>query len=104
MSSMEDDICNVSVDFAATATAAPPAVGSTATDRASKRIRMVRPRCIRPTKIADFRALGSRDGSPTVLTPPCAAQQNADPNDRDGSIVSITAAQPWQPLHPDQQT
>ena len=37
---------DMSVDLAAIA--APPSIGSTATDRASKRIRTVRPSCIKP--------------------------------------------------------
>jgi hypothetical protein len=65
MSSIEDDIFDMSADFAAAAAAAPPVVGSTATDRASKRSRMVRPRCIVSAvctfKIADFRAVWSSD-------------------------------------------
>src|SRR6516225_5873292 len=61
MSSMEDDMFDMSADFAAAPVAAPAAVGSTAIDSASKRIRMVRPRCIVGAacsfKIADFRAV-----------------------------------------------
>jgi hypothetical protein len=44
ISSIEEDMFDMSADFTAAATAA--AVGSTATDRASKRIKMVRPRCM----------------------------------------------------------
>ena len=46
MSSMEDDMLDMSADFAAAAAVIPPVVGSTATDRAIKRTRMVRPICI----------------------------------------------------------
>ena len=46
ISSMDEDMFDISADFAATAAAAPAVVGNTATDRASKRIRMVRPRCM----------------------------------------------------------
>ena len=46
ISSMEDDMFDMSADFAAAEAAAPAAVGSTATDRARKRIRIVRPRCM----------------------------------------------------------
>ena len=63
--SMGDDMSAVRADFAAAA--APAVVGSTATDRASKRIRMMRPRCIVSVaysfKIADFRAVRSSDES-----------------------------------------
>jgi hypothetical protein len=65
MSSMAEDMFDMSADFAATAAAAPAIVGSTATDRASKRIRMVGTRCIIIAvctfKIADFRAVWSSD-------------------------------------------
>src|SRR6516225_6592979 len=46
MSSMEDDMFDMSADFAAAPVAAPAAVGSTATDRASKNTRIARPRCM----------------------------------------------------------
>jgi hypothetical protein len=44
MSSMEEDMSDMSADF--TLTAAPPVAGSMATDRAIRRTRMVRPRCM----------------------------------------------------------
>ena len=57
-----EDMCDMSTDFILIA--APLPVGSMATDKATKRIRMVRPmRMGRPcaSKIADFRALKSND-------------------------------------------
>jgi hypothetical protein len=57
-----EDMCDMSAVF--TLIAAPRSVGSTATDKAIKRIRMVRPMCIGQlctSKIADFRALRSND-------------------------------------------
>jgi hypothetical protein len=57
-----EDMCDMSTDF--TLIAAPLPVGSMATDKATKRIRMVRPMYMgRPctTKILDFRALRSND-------------------------------------------
>ena len=57
-----EDMCDMSTDF--TLIAAPLPVGSMATDKATKRIRMVRPMCMgRPcaSKIADFRVLKSND-------------------------------------------
>src|SRR5262249_2575293 len=63
MSSIEDDMLDIADDFAAAA--APAAVGSMATDRASKNTKMARPRCTgHPccgVKIAYFRSLGSSD-------------------------------------------
>jgi hypothetical protein len=46
MSSMEEDMSDMSADL--TVTAAPPMAGSIATDRAIKRVRMVRPTCMGP--------------------------------------------------------
>jgi hypothetical protein len=57
-----EDMCDVSTDF--TPIAAPLPVGNTATDRAIKRIRIVRPMCLAQpciSKVADFRALRSND-------------------------------------------
>ena len=57
-----EDMCDMSTVF--TLTAAPRSVGSTATDKATKRIRMVRPMRMGQlctSKIADFRALRSND-------------------------------------------
>jgi hypothetical protein len=71
MSSMEEDMLDMSADFAAIAVVAPAAVGSVATDSASKRIRMVRPRCMVRVacsfKIADFWAVWSSDDLALVL-------------------------------------
>ena len=57
-----EDMCDESTDF--TPIAAPLPVGNTATDRAIKRIRIVRPMCMgQPciSKVADFRAFRSND-------------------------------------------
>jgi hypothetical protein len=63
-----EDMGDVSTDF--TLIAAPLPVGNTATDRAIKRIRIVRPICMgRPctSKVADFRALRSNDDFARVV-------------------------------------
>src|SRR5262249_10336063 len=70
ISCMEDDMSAVPAGFAAASVLA--AVGRTATDRVSKRIRMVRPRCMVSVtcscKIADFRPVRSSDDLALVLS------------------------------------
>jgi hypothetical protein len=63
-----EDMCDMSTVF--TLTAAPLPVGSVATDKAIKRIRIVRLMCMSQpctSKIVDFRALRSNDDFARVL-------------------------------------
>ena len=83
MSSM-DDMDDMSSDIAATPVAALAAVGSTATDSASRNTRMARPRCMgQPStgKIPDLRAVSSSVASWTCArsTRPLTFQEESYP-------------------------